>query len=434
MAKNLVFLCVFVTAACACSAPMTSGQTPAVTKGASVLSAAKSDGSIVITSTGGALTYKAVIDPKSGGDITQFRLPADGEVVARELNDLFFLGQHGDQYTLRGWSGRIKFVIACSADLVSQSPDEVVVRVNLLATGTFKILATDEALKADLRKAHVSYKDKTVDVKRTYTFKPDRIVVDDQVLWLHPDLDFKTVYFTPAFMPGVIQGPARLSSGATTASFNVVSSGGKKVPDGITFPCTAANFLKNGYKVSVRTSQTSFDLAKSDFYFYEKPWQQDWHQLSGFMYRLAGYPAQKPVAMTHEVVFAKAAIAEMPPVVTITSPTSDARWMDEKGELAKYKLGDAIKLSVTAVNSDGSPVPDDKITWEIHIDPWWNTPAATLRGNNLSYTLPAGVANEQDKATSKDRNLLAVISVTVRGKNGTESIEPFATLVGKPGQ
>ena len=107
--------------------------------------------------------------------------------------------------------------------------------------------------------------------------------------------------------------------------------------------------------------------------------------------------------------------------------------MDEKGEVARYKIGDTVKLSASAVNSDGSPVPDQDIIWEIHIDPWWNTPAVTLRGANTSYKLPE-VANEQDKTTSKDRNLLAVISVKVKGKNGTEAVEPFAMLVGKSGQ
>ena len=106
-------------------------------------------------------------------------------------------------------------------------------------------------------------------------------------------------------------------------------------------------------------------------------------------------------------------------------------WLDEKGEVAKYKIGDTVKLAATAVNSDGTPIPDQDITWEIHIDPWWNTPSsAILRGSHLSYTIPQ-VVNEVDKTKSKDRNLLAVITVRAKGKNGTESIEPFAMLVGK---
>ena len=121
------------------------------------------------------------------------------------------------------------FTVSCSADLVSQKPDEVVVRVNLLSTGTFKILVTDETAKAELRKAHASYKDKTVELKRTYTFKPDRVIVDDEVLWLHPDMDLKTLYFTSAFMPGCVQGPARLTHGATTASFSRTPSIVRKV-------------------------------------------------------------------------------------------------------------------------------------------------------------------------------------------------------------
>src|SRR5437667_283844 len=71
-----------------------------------VLSAVKTGDEIVIESRGGALTYKAVVSSKTGGDITEVSLPADGKVMARELNDIFFHGAHGDQYTLRGWTGK----------------------------------------------------------------------------------------------------------------------------------------------------------------------------------------------------------------------------------------------------------------------------------------------------------------------------------------
>lgn len=123
----------------------------------------------------------------------------------------------------------------------------------------------------------------------------------------------------------------------------------------------------------------------------------------------------------------------MPPLVTIKSPSWDARWLDEKGEVAKYKIGDTVKLSASAVNSDGSAVPDEDISWEIHIDPWWKTPSAFLRGGNTSYTLPE-VMNEEDKINSKDRLLLGIITVKVKGKNGIEAVEPFAMLIGRKGQ
>jgi hypothetical protein len=413
--------------------PLVSAQIPDANKDAAVLSAAKSGDTIIIESKGGPLTYKIAIDPKRGGDISDLQLPADGKIIAREINDIFFLGEHGDQYTLRGWTGPNKFTISCSANLISQKADEVVVQVNLLTTGTFKILAKDEPAKAELRKTHVSYKDKTIEVKRTYTFKPDRVLVNDELLWVHADMQFKTFYFTAAFMPGAVQGPARLVKGAANASFYGVSSGGKKLPPEITYPFTSENFLKNGYKVSLRPLTASFDLAKSDFYFYEKAWQQDWHQLAGFMYRVAGNPPGKAITARHEIVFSKATLQEMPPIVTIQSPPTDARWLDEKGEVAKYKIGDVLKLAAVAVNSDGSSVPDQDITWEIHIDPWWNTPTMTLHGANLSYTIPE-VTNDIDKTTAKDRKLLAVITVKAKGKNGTEAAEPFAMLVDKAGQ
>jgi hypothetical protein len=131
-------------------------------------------------------------------------------------------------------------------------------------------------------------------------------------------------------------------------------------------------------------------------------------------------------------MFSRIDPAEMPPVITIQSPGWDARWLDEKGEVPKYKIGDTVKLAASAVNSDGSPVPDQDISWQIHIDPWWKMPAVTLQGGHSFYTLPE-VANEEDKMTAKDRDLLAIITAKVQGKNGTEAVESLAVLVGKAG-
>jgi hypothetical protein len=144
------------------------------------------------------------------------------------------------------------------------------------------------------------------------------------------------------------------------------------------------------------------------------------------MYRVT----DKSVTANHEEVFAWAPEAERPPIVTIQSPAWDDRWLDEKGEVAKHKMGETLKLSASARNSDGSAVPDEDITWEIHIDPWWNTPSAMLRGGTAPYTLPE-VANEVDREKSKSRSLLGVFTVRARGKNGVEAVEPFAMLVGR---
>ena len=116
----------------------------------------KAGDSVVIESKGGPLTYKAVVDAKRGGNITRLSLPADGKVIARELNDIFFLGDHSGEYTLRGWTGRDRCTISCAVDLVSQKLDEVVVNVDLVTTGTFKILVSDPAAKVNLRKVHVN--------------------------------------------------------------------------------------------------------------------------------------------------------------------------------------------------------------------------------------------------------------------------------------
>jgi len=82
----------------------------------STLTAIKADNSVVVEAKGGALTYKVTVDPKSGGNITQLCLPADSKPVARELNDIFFLGQHGEEFTLRGWTGKDKFTISSNVE------------------------------------------------------------------------------------------------------------------------------------------------------------------------------------------------------------------------------------------------------------------------------------------------------------------------------
>jgi hypothetical protein len=406
-----------------CSAASASIATAAV-------SAVKTGDKIVVESTGGPVTYQAIVDAKSGGDITDLRLPGNGNVVASNIADIFYYGTHGEDYTLRGWTGRSKFTLSCSQELVSQKPDEVTVQVKLVTTGTFKVVTEDADLKAKLKKTLVGYKGKTVEFKRAYTFKLDRVVVNDELLWVYPDMGIRRLDFSSRFAPGTVQGPARLVSGTMKACFYEVGSGGEKVPKGITYPLAAENYLKNGYVVSVRNTAASFDLGKSDRYFYEKRWQQDWDQVSGHILNVTGYPTGKPVTMTHEIVFAKAAPAEMPPVITIQSPAWSARWLDEKGEIAPARIGETVKLAASAVNSDGSPVPDEDFSWQIHIDPFWDTPSVTLNGAKHVYKLPdAASAAEKDKARA--RNLLAVLTVKVKGKNGTEATETFAMLVGR---
>src|SRR5580704_11789410 len=80
------------------------------------ISAIATGGAVVVESRGGPITYKAVVDPKAGGDISDVRLPADGPVVSRELNDVFYLGSHDDEYTLRGWTGKPRFSLSCEVD------------------------------------------------------------------------------------------------------------------------------------------------------------------------------------------------------------------------------------------------------------------------------------------------------------------------------
>jgi hypothetical protein len=385
---------------------------------------------LAIESRGGPVTYKLVVDRKTGGSIKQLCLPAAGPPVANDLNDLFFFGAHQPDFTLRGWTARDNCTLSCSADIVSQTAAEVVVRAKVVAAGTFKILAADADTKARLRANLKNYHERTVAITRLYSFQPDRVVMNDEVSWIYPHSQFTKIEWTASFLPGCVQSPVRLVKGSVAASFYPVGSGGEKIPNGITYPFTAVNFLKNGWKASLRTAAASFDLGKSNLYFYEKPWQQDWCQVSGFAYDIAGHAAERPVSVTHELVFAKAAAREMPPVITIHSPGPGARWMDEKGEVAQCKLGDVVKLVASAVNADGSPVPDKDISWDVRIEAWWKRRPMILQGREGTVKLlPA--ANEEEVAEAGKHRLLAVIKVTARGNNGAEATEHFAMLVGK---
>jgi hypothetical protein len=396
----------------------------------SILSATPTQSDLVIESKGGPVNYKAVIDRNRCGNIKELHLPANGGPVVSDLNGIFFFGVQDHEYTLRGWSGRAQCIQSSSADVLSQKPGEVVVRVKADATGTFKVISTDQAVKARLAGILRGYQEKTVEIQRICAFKPDRIELTDEILWVHPNTPFNCIEWTVSFLPCCIQSPARLVKGVVKASFYPVGSGGDKLPKGISYPFTAENLLKNGWKVSLLTTGASFDLGKSDLFLYEGPWQQDWHQSSGFKYNLAGAPQGKPVTVKTELVFAKATLAEMPPVVTIYSPEPEARFRDEKGEVAKYKLGDAVKLRASAVNADGSPVADRDISWEVRIDAWWKRPPVILHGAQGSCTLPEA-ANDEERAAARERELLAILKVTVKGNNGTEATEHFAMLVAR---
>jgi hypothetical protein len=415
---------------CLAIASLALAQAAGATKAVEVMSAAATEDELVVESRGGPVSYKAVVDRKKGGDIKRLCLPANSESVADDLNDLFFHGTHEDEYTLRGWSGRDRCILSSSAVVLSRKPDEVVVQVSADAAGTFKVISTNPTVKASLAGKLRSYQEKTVKIKRLYAFRPDRIEVTDEVLWLYPGMEFTAVEWTASFLPGRVQSPARLVKGAAKASFYPVGSGGDKLPKEITYPFTAETFLKNGWKVSFLTTATSFDLQKADLFLYEKPWQTDWDQTSGFKYDVSGQPQGQSVMLKTELAFAQATPAEMPPVVTIRSPGPEARWMDEKGEVAKYKIGDTVKLLASAVNADGSPVPDKDISWDIRINAWWKRRPVVLQGAQGSFTLPAA-ANEEERDTAQKRLLLAVIQVKAKGSNGTEATEHLAMLVGQ---
>jgi hypothetical protein len=416
---------------CLGMASFTFAQAPEATKIGALLSAVMTGDDLVIESKGGMSSYKAVLERKKGGNITQLCLPPDGPAVVRDLNDLFFHGRHGKDYTLRGWTGRSRCILSCSMDVLSRKPDGITVQVHALAAGTFKIIATDEAVKAKLKGKFKSYQEKTVAIKRVYEFKPDRVLMTDEVAWLYPDMEFNSLYLMASFLPGCVQCPARLVTGAEKANFYPVSSSGDKLPQGIAYPFISENFLKSGWKVNLLTTEASFDLKKSSLYFYERPWQQDWHQVSGFIYDLSRHPQGQRVSVKNEVVFAKASMAEMPPVITIGSPGPEARFMDVKDEVAKYKIGDVVKLTASAINSDGSPVADKDMSWEIRMDRWWKRQPTILQGPRTSYTLP-DAGNEEERAAVRNRPLMAVIKVTAKGKNGTEATEYMAMLVGNP--
>src|SRR5207245_2042824 len=214
--------------------------------------------------------------------------------VMGDLNDIFFHGTRDNEYTLRGWSALAKCILSSSAEVLSRKPDEIVVRVDADVAGTFKIVSTNPAVKTRLAGKLRSYKERTAKINRRYAFKPDRIEITDDILWVYPGMEFNAIEWTASFLPGCVQSPARLVKGAVNASFYPVGSGGAKLPEGITYPFTAENFLKNGWKVSLLTTGTSFDVEKSDLFFYEKPWQQDWQQTSGFKYDVSGQPQDMP--------------------------------------------------------------------------------------------------------------------------------------------
>src|SRR5438552_3785170 len=120
----------------------------AETRSSGLMSVTTTENELVIESKGGPVSYKAVVDRNKGGDIKQLCLPADSGSVVSDLNDIFFHGTHHDEYTLRGWSGLAKCILLSSAEVLSRKPDEVMVRVDADAAGTFKVLSSHPGLQA----------------------------------------------------------------------------------------------------------------------------------------------------------------------------------------------------------------------------------------------------------------------------------------------
>ena len=390
---------------------------------------------IAIKSTGGPVTYKGIVNAKFGGNITDGCLPADGQPIARELNGLFYYGIHPQGkslYSVRGWPFRESMVRSCTLTLVSQKHDEVVVQADVDLTGTFKV---DDAETPEIQAQMAqkikpqAYKADVVKIKRTITFKSDRFIEKDELNWLYLDAPLATLYFGCTFLPGTFENPVRLIKDGKSFDHNLAGSTSTAMPDEVTFPYSARNFLKNGYTVTVTPLKLSFDTSTSRTYFYEYPWQQDWNQVSDIVYHL-NKDTNEHLTATHEVVFARATPKEQPPLVTFVTPCFGQRWMDEDKEVAHYKVGGKLKLAVKAVNADGTPVDDKDIAWEFRVNRWWRTTPIKLTGNNLDFRI-APTTNAEDIAASKGKALLGIFKVTVTGNNGAKTVETLAVLLGK---
>jgi len=217
--------------------------------------------------------WKAVVDRRRGGVVTELRIPADGPNLITDEGDRFGgmfsvlyvdfkeTGKDESGYVAKGalyGFGRVERM-----EVVEQGEDKVVVEVRGRA-------GNQAPPEGDV----VAY-------TQRYTFRPDRIEFAGELDWLFDDVvpgsRPELLQFGVGFAPDAAVGEMRVWDGDTKPVTLVeTNSKGTNLPEGIDYPITVEVPLRaNEYKslLRIRSLEIPTEMVQARFYCNEYPRQ-----------------------------------------------------------------------------------------------------------------------------------------------------------------
>jgi len=338
-------------------------------------------------------TWKIKLDLKQGGVATALHLPASAPNLIADAGGFTGLfnafacdarpGQPG-----AGPDGgfaktllKNKSTAVSSAQVLSDSGREAVVEIRGETTGWRIAGPKDE---------------KVLRYRQTYTFRPDRVIVDGEWRWVYGyDSSPVEMNVLTYFAEGVVNPPARiLKPDGYRIPLAVQSSGGGPFPDGFNHPITVEVALKNGERLLFRSVTVPELWTNCPLFKYERPWQTQWMQQFGFSgyCKPQRYPANKPIAYRYELEFAGPFADNKPPLVTIISPQRRRDKADEDGVYSGqfFKPGEVVKLVGAAKDPEDGELGPLSLYWQIYRASY--IPFGAGAGQEFALRIPANMA------------------------------------------
>lgn len=269
-----------------------------------LLSANRDGDKIVITSSAGP-TWKAVIDGKHGGVITELHIPAGGDNLASDdgnrfegLCNLVYVdfketGKDG-AYVAKG--SLYYFSTGVKLSVLEERADRIVVEAMGRAGNQVEP-------KADVLR-----------YLQRYTFLADRLICDGQVEWLFdkvtPGSRPELIQLNNVFAPGAVAGEMRVWDNDTSpVALPQTNSKGGNYPKGIDYPLTVEVPLRGGHALQFHSLQMPESLTQARFFWNEYPRQIE--NKRGFAFKAwegwpgnqnVSFPNDQPISYRYEVV------------------------------------------------------------------------------------------------------------------------------------
>jgi CubicO group peptidase (beta-lactamase class C family) len=250
----------------------------------------QSDDHAVSVTSSQAAGWKAVVDRRRGGVITQLHIPASGpNIVSNDgsrfeglCNTIYVdfkeTGRDG-AYVAKG--SLYYFGTVSQMRVMEHTPDRVVVEVE--GVGGNQVMP-----KADVCR-----------YRQRYVFLPDRIQCAGELDWLldnvvadsHPEL----IQLQCLFAPGTVAGELKAWTAARDPiELPQTNSKGKSLPTTLDYPLTIEVPLQGGSAISIRSLELPSQIIQARYYWNEFPRQIE--NKRGFAFKAwEGWPGNGPV-------------------------------------------------------------------------------------------------------------------------------------------